>query len=85
MTDQMSRVGDFVVTRFNEIIDKIIPLFDKHPLRGSKALDYSDLRKIAYLMKDRVHLTVEGIEQIRQIKLGMNTGRSRFRLLLDKK
>lgn len=67
-------VGDFSVTRLNNILDKIIPLFDKYPLRGSKALDYSDFRKIAYLMKDRVHLTVEGIEQIRKIKLGMNTG-----------
>lgn len=30
----------FVVTNFKDIFEKIIPLFDKYPIRGVKALDF---------------------------------------------
>jgi hypothetical protein len=38
-------------------------------------LDYLDWCKIAELMKNKVHLSEEGLEQIRTIKAGMNKGR----------
>lgn len=58
-------------------IDKIlIPLFNKHPLVGSKRHDYLDFVKIAELMKNKAHLTDSGLEKIRLIKAGMNKGRS---------
>jgi hypothetical protein len=37
--------------------------------------DYLDWRKIHSLMVNRSHLTIEGINSIRNIKLSMNTGR----------
>ena len=40
-----------------------------------KALDFADFCLAAELMKDNKHLTLEGLEQIRKIKAGMNTGR----------
>lgn len=33
---------DFIVTRFSDIIEKIIPFFEKYPLQGIKRLDYTD-------------------------------------------
>ena len=54
---------------------KVIPLFDKCPLVGSKRQDYMDFVEAAKLMKEKAHLTQEGLELIRKIKLRMNKGR----------
>ena len=58
----------FVVYKFSDICQKIIPFFQNYPLQGVKLLDYNDFVKIADLMKNKTHLTPEGLEQIRQIK-----------------
>jgi len=41
---------------------------------GSKKFVFDDFCKVAKLM-DKAHLTKEGLDQIRKIKAGMNTGR----------
>ncbi len=61
---------------FSLITNKIIPLFEENPTVGVKYQDYLDWCKIHKLMLDRSHLTVEGINLIREIKLGMNRGRN---------
>jgi hypothetical protein len=75
--------GDFIVTKFFDITDKIIPFYfflqkknDKYPLVGVKRQDYLDFCKVAQLMKTKAHLTNEGLAQIKQIKSGMNSKRS---------
>jgi hypothetical protein len=68
-------VVDFVVTRFTDLSGKIIPLFDLYPLQSSKAKDLADFKKVLELMKNKAHLTQEGLDEIKQIKSGMNTGR----------
>ena len=65
----------FIVTKFSDIYEKIIPFFQKYPIVGAKALDYADFCKAAELMKTKAHLTASGLEQIRKLKTGMNTGR----------
>ena len=65
----------FRVTKFHYITDKIIPFFKKYRIHGVKALDFDDFCQVVELMKDKKHLTAEGLDQIRQIKAGMNTGR----------
>ena len=67
--------GDYIVTKFSDINIKIIPFFNKYPIFVLKSLDFSDFEKVAKLIENKVHLTAEGFEQIRQIKLGMNRGR----------
>ena len=64
------------IVKFSDITNIIIPLFDKNPLLGVKLLDYLDWCKIAKLMRDGTHLTPEGLELIKHIKSGMNTGRN---------
>lgn len=68
-------VGDFVVSRLSDITAKIIPFFEKYPVIGVKALDFSDFCKASKLIKDKAHLTESGLEDIRIIKAGMNRGR----------
>lgn len=38
----------FVVVKYKDIFDKIIPLFDKYHIKGIKALDYSDFKSSKY-------------------------------------
>jgi len=66
---------EFKVRTISDITEKILPFFQKYPIIGVKRLDYLDWCKIAELMKNKVHLTEEGLEQIRTIKAGMNKGR----------
>jgi hypothetical protein len=51
-------LGEFVVTGFSDIAEKIIPFFQKFTLKGVKGLDYADFCKAAELMKTKAHLTV---------------------------
>jgi len=67
--------GDFIVTKFQDIYTKIIPFFNKYPLKGSKLLDFYDFNRAAELMINKAHLTSEGFESIKQIKLGTNKKR----------
>ena len=66
---------DYRVTKFKNIEEKIIPFFKKYKIQGVKALDFADFCKAAELMKNKAHLTKDGLEKIRKIKAGMNTRR----------
>lgn len=66
---------DFMVTGFPDITDKVIPFLCEYSILGKKSEDFKDFCIIAELMKDKKHLTQEGLEQILRIKAGMNTGR----------
>lgn len=68
-------IESFIVSKYEDILNCIIPLFEPGELRGVKRLDYNDFCKIATLMKIKIHLTDKGRKEIRLIKKGMNTGR----------
>lgn len=68
--------ADFLVRKTSDVLNKIIPLFNKYPLHGVKAQDYgADFCKVASIIKAKGHLTLEGLQEIRDIKAGMNSGR----------
>ena len=67
--------GDFLCQSISDILDKIIPFFQKYPILGVKALYFADFVKVADLMKNKSHLNQEGIDKILRIKAGMNKGR----------
>jgi hypothetical protein len=68
-------IVDLKITKLSNLIEKIIPFFQKYPILGVKVKDFEDFTKVAELMQNKAHLTTEGLNQIRQIKAGMNTGR----------
>ena len=57
--------------------ERIIPFFEKHSLKTKKHLDFLKFRKVLMMMQRNEHLTLEGIEKIRQIASEMNRGRER--------
>ena len=63
------------IVNFMDITNKIIPFFNKYSLFGVKLYDYLDWCKIHKLMNEGSHLTMEGLNLIRNIKSGMNKGR----------
>ena len=65
---------NLTVSTFSHI-HKIISLFNKYPLLGTKKEDYLDFCKVAELMKSKYHLTKQGIEDIKRIKSNMNSKR----------
>jgi len=68
-------VGDYRVSKFLDLTDKVIPFFLKYPILGVKAEDFKNFCVVAALIKDNKHLTKQGLEQIQKIKLGTNKGR----------
>lgn len=66
---------EFRCQSFIDIYEKILPFFFKYPILGIKAQDFYDWAKIAKMIQTKVHLTNEGLDQIRKIRIGMNKGR----------
>lgn len=69
-------VLDFMVTGLADITEKVIPFFLAHSLKGAKLKEFQDFVKVAELMQNKAHLTKDGLEAIRSIKLGMNFKRT---------
>jgi hypothetical protein len=67
--------GQYLVTVFSDINEKIIPLLNEYPLKGVKKQDYLDFVQIAELIKSKDHLTEEGVEKIKLIQNNMNKRR----------
>lgn len=56
------------VSNFTDISTKIIPFFKRYPLQAKKRLQFEQFCQVAELIKQKRHLTPEGIEQIRTLK-----------------
>jgi hypothetical protein len=63
-------VSEFIVTKIDHIVEHIIPFFDKHPILGSKHLNFLDFKSAAYIIKNKEHLNEDGLglEQILELK-----------------
>lgn len=66
---------NYIVTKFSDIDEKIIPFFRQNKVLGVKLQDFEDWCKVAELIKNKAHLTPSGLEEIQKIKAGMNKGR----------
>ncbi len=62
----------YVITKFSDIEEIIIPFLQEYALRGVKKLEFEDWCQVATIMKNKGHLTVEGLENIKKIQERMN-------------
>jgi len=67
--------GQYLVTVFSDISDKLIPFLSEYPLLGVKKEDYLEFVQIAELIKSKAHLTDEGLEKIKLVMSNMNRKR----------
>jgi hypothetical protein len=66
---------DYQVHKFSDLDKIILPFFYKYPILGVKKKDFEDFCKVSEIVKEKGHLTIEGLDLIRNIKAGMNKGR----------
>lgn len=67
--------GEFIVEKFTDVFDKVILIFEECKLHGVKSKYYEDFKKAALLIKNKQHLTREGLDQIKKIKESRNKNR----------
>lgn len=48
---------------------------EKYPIFGSKHLDFMDFRQGVYIVKEKRHLTPEGLNELKSLSYVMNTYR----------
>lgn len=63
------------ITKTSELMEVIIPFFEKYLIQGVKSLDFADFKKVAIMIGAKEHLTIEGLNRILEIKLNMNKHR----------
>ena len=68
-------VVEFKITKLDDLSEKIIPFFQRTPIKGVKLLDYLDFVKVIELMKNKYHLTRSGLDEISEIQAGRNQRR----------
>jgi len=62
----------FVVTNNSDLLNKVIPHFEKFPLKTSKYLNFMDFKYATLLMNNKEHFEKQGIEKLIKIKSNMN-------------
>lgn len=69
--------SSYVVYKFDDILNKIIPFFDTYPLKGKKLLDFYDFKKIASITEKNTKYDENSylLKEIIKIKKNMNRNR----------
>ena len=58
-----------------ECLERICEFFTKHPLKTKKNVDFIRFRRVVQKIREGRHLTPEGLREIVDIALSMNTGK----------
>jgi hypothetical protein len=65
----------FEVSNRRELLEKVIPFFQQHPLRSpSKQRDFSLFEQVFAMIVKDAHLTLPGLEAMRQLAVQMHRG-----------
>lgn len=69
-----SSTVEFRVSTLNDIVNVIIPHFDKYPLITKKYSDYMLFKQVIILMLNKEHNTLEGLQEIVNYRASLNLG-----------
>ena len=72
-----------VVRNRQDLAERVVPFFERFPLRSSKRREFQAFAEIVGAMQRGEHLTKKGIAQILRQAFAMNHGRYRKRRLQD--
>lgn len=70
--------ASFTVTKFEDIVNVIVPHFKNYPLRSAKSIDFNLWEQCVEIMKNKGHLTREGLNKILKLKSALNKGLPEF-------
>ena len=71
----------YEVRSIDDLFGKIIPHFEKYPLRGKKSDDFRIFKKILRMVKEGRHLKKDGLREVVSLALEMNVSPKREKLL----
>ena len=81
--NQRDQTVVLVVRNRQDLVERVVPFFERFPLRSSKQREFQAFATIVRSMERGEHLTKKGITQILQRAFAMNSGRYRKRRLQD--
>jgi len=67
----------YEVRRLDDLLEKVLPHFEKHPLLSAKQRDVESLKRICLIMKNNEHITERGLQKILPIAFSMNSSGQR--------
>jgi LAGLIDADG endonuclease len=66
----------FRVSSPKQILEKVLPHFDKYPLVTKKYIDYQLFKNIVEIILNKEHLTDSGLQNIMNLRASLNLGLS---------
>ncbi|KAM3066758.1 hypothetical protein ACMFMG_011898 [Clarireedia jacksonii] len=66
----------YKVSNLDQLLEAVVPHFMAYPLVTQKRFDFDTFQKILKIVKDKSHLTTEGLQEIVNLKSAMNLGLS---------
>jgi hypothetical protein len=76
ITDGIDDLVQYNVSAIADIIQVVIPHFEKYPLLTKKYSDFRLFKSIAELVYNKEHLTEEGLNKVLSLKASLNKGLS---------
>jgi hypothetical protein len=70
--DKSDNTIKYEIRRLDDLIQKVIPHFEKNPLISAKNKDFEIFKKICFQMNDGKHLTLDGFIKIVKLAYSMN-------------
>jgi LAGLIDADG endonuclease len=62
----------------SELLESIVPHFERYPLRGAKALSFDGFARVCRMIEQGEHLARSGLQEIVAIAYEMNLGKRRY-------
>jgi hypothetical protein len=75
--DRSDRTLKWETRRLVDILDRVIPHFERYPLLSSKRLDFEAFASICKMMGRGAHLSRDGLRDIARLAHSMNVGGKR--------
>jgi hypothetical protein len=75
--DRSDKTVKWETRRLNDLVERVIPHFERYPLLSGKRLDFERFGAVCRLMAGGAHLTTEGLIRIVELAGGMNPSGSR--------
>jgi hypothetical protein len=74
---KVDRTFKYEARSVEDLLDPIIPHFERHPLRGSKAKSFVAFRDVCLMIEQGDHLRRDGLRNIIDVAYEMNLGKRR--------
>ena len=75
--DSRDKTYTFVVKRHRDLYERVVPFFERFPLRSEKQQEFLKFAQVVQMMHQKEHLSVAGLKRILEIAFSMNGARFR--------